>query len=41
VKPDENLAAALATAGAAGWETTGVALASAQGTTVLLKRLRP
>ena len=41
VKPDENLATALSAAGAAGWETTGLALTSAQGTTVLLKRLRP
>ena len=40
VKPDVNLATALSEAGAAGWETTGIALSSATGTTVLLKRLR-
>ena len=40
VKPDVNLGTALAEAGAAGWETTGIWLAGAGGTTVLLKRLR-
>jgi len=40
VKPEENLATALSGAGAAGWETTGIALSGAGGTTVLLKRLR-
>jgi len=40
VKPDENLATALTAVGAAGWETTGITLAGAGGTTILLKRLR-
>ena len=40
VKPEQDLAQALNTRGVAGWETTGVALTSPQGTTVLLKRLR-
>jgi hypothetical protein len=40
VKPDENLATALSEAGVAGWETTGIALTSPDGTTILLKRLR-
>jgi hypothetical protein len=42
VKADENIANALSTLGAAGWETAGVAVASVTGgvTTVLLKRQR-
>jgi hypothetical protein len=40
VRPDQNLATALSEAGAAGWETTGIASANAGGTTILLKRLR-
>jgi hypothetical protein len=41
VKPDENIVRALTPHGGAGWETTGVALTAADGTTtVLLKRLR-
>jgi len=40
VKPDLNLATALSEAGAAGWETTGITLSGAGGTTVLLKRMR-
>jgi hypothetical protein len=42
VKADENIANALSMLGAAGWETTGVAVASVTGgvTTVLLKRQR-
>jgi hypothetical protein len=40
VKPDENLATALSAAGVAGWETTGIALPAAEGTTILMKRLR-
>jgi len=40
VKPGENLATALSAAGVAGWETTGIALPTAEGTTILMKRLR-
>jgi hypothetical protein len=40
VKPGENLATALSAAGTAGWETTGIALSTAEGTTILMKRLR-
>jgi hypothetical protein len=40
IKPADNLATALSGPGAAGWETTGIALSGAEGTTILLKRLR-
>ena len=40
VKPEVNLGTALTDAGAAGWETTGIWLAGAGGTTILLKKLR-
>ena len=40
VKPEVNLGTALTDAGAAGWETTGVWLTGASGTTILLKRLK-
>jgi hypothetical protein len=38
--PDANIAAVLNQRGAEGWETTGIAFASADGTTLLLKRPR-
>lgn len=40
VKPEENMAAVLATPGAAGWETTGIVFTNAGVTSVLMKRLR-
>jgi hypothetical protein len=40
VKAEENIATVLATPGAAGWETTGIAFTNAGVTSVLLKRLR-
>jgi hypothetical protein len=40
VKPDQDLAQALSARGVAGWETTGIVLANADGTTLVLKRLR-
>ena len=38
--PIEDVAAALNKRGASGWETTGIALVNAEGTTLLLKRAR-
>ena len=40
VAAGENMATALSPHGAAGWETTGVAIASPAGTMVLMKRMR-
>jgi hypothetical protein len=40
IAPTENMAARLNQRGASGWETTGIVFASADGTTVLLKRPR-
>lgn len=40
VTPGTNLASILNVHGASGWETTGIALVTADGTTLLLKRPR-
>jgi hypothetical protein len=40
VKPGQNIAQALSARGAAGWETTGIIFANADGTALVLKRLR-
>lgn len=40
IKGGEDMAAALSASGAAGWEATGVAVTNADGTTLLMKRLR-
>jgi hypothetical protein len=40
IPADQDLARALTTRGAAGWETAGIALPASSGTTLVLKRMR-